>query len=440
MTGERALGWAAAAAIALYLGLAIGASVTKAPFGDEGFYAAPSYTLLTHGYLGVPPTPENGMDRRVYSIPPLFFLTQAVWYRVVSFGVITMRLATVLWGLVLLVAFYAALERVTGQQGLAILAAGLLGADYTFLMSASNGRPDMMSAALGMCAIAVYLRWREQWLGRAVLASQTLVVLSGLTHPVGGFVWAVGLMAVTLGFDGRRVARWRFLALAAIPYLAGASAWGVYILQDPADFKAQFVGIALSMDRGKALHSPLDTLVREFTKRYWGYYGPSPAAPGVSMLRAILPLGYLGGLLCALSIPSLRARPIVRQLAALWGILALALALVDGTKQFPYLVHLVPPQWQCGPAVAYAMVFAGKLYGSGGAGHPADWSGPLPRAVEPIPPNVSTGSGGVTALRPRRQPGHRRLPVRHGLRISGQCAERYSLWLSEQAPAGRDPN
>ena len=342
ITGQKTLRWGAAMAVA-YLALAIGALTTKAPFGDEGFFAAPSYTLLTHGYLGEPGVPDNGMDRHLYSIPPVYFLTQAMWYRVLGLGVFSMRLATVFWGAVLLVAMYAALERATGEKSLALLAAGLVGGDYTFLMNASLGRPDMMSAALGMCAIAIYLRWREQALARALLASHTLLALSGLTHPVGGVLFALGLLAVTLGYDGRRVLRLRYLAVAAVPYVAGAAAWGVYILQDPGDFKAQISAVTLSMDRGKALHSPWDALVQEVTRRYWGYYGPSPNAPGVSVLRALLPFGYLAGLACVLFIPVVRAWPVARRLAALFGVFALGLALVDGTKQLPYLIHLIPP-------------------------------------------------------------------------------------------------
>ena len=128
MTDQQALRWGAAVAIS-YLALAMGAAATKAPFGDEGFYAAPSYTLLAHGYLAVPPMPVDGMDRRVYSIPPVFFLTQAAWYRVVGFGFFSMRLANILWGAVLLVSLYAALERASGEKGLALLAAGLVATD-----------------------------------------------------------------------------------------------------------------------------------------------------------------------------------------------------------------------------------------------------------------------------------------------------------------------
>ena len=93
--GARFRRLAVAAAIA-YLLLAFAVAFTKAPYGDEAFFAAPSYTLITHGYLGCPPMHELGMDRHLYSIPPGFFLTQAAWYRVVGFGVVRMRIGTAL--------------------------------------------------------------------------------------------------------------------------------------------------------------------------------------------------------------------------------------------------------------------------------------------------------------------------------------------------------
>ena len=332
----------AAIALLVFLTLGVALSLTKPPFGDEGYCAAPGYTLITRGYMGLPASMEFGLQRHVYSQPPLYFLNQAVWIAVGGLSVFMARFSSILWGLVLLVSCYFALRKATGAREPAFLAAAVLSADYTFLMGATTARADMMASALGAAAVAVFLCWRERRFAWAVVASHTLMALSGLTHPAGGIVWEAALIAVTLGTDARRAVRPRLLALAIVPYLIGAAGWGIYILQDPASFQAQFLNITLSMDRGRALHSPFSTLLREVTERYWRYYGPTPNAPRVGALRSLLPLGYLGGLVCAFAVPSLRARPVVRNTAALFCLMAFVLAMVDGTKQLPYLLHLIP--------------------------------------------------------------------------------------------------
>ena len=73
----------------------------------------------------------------------------------------------------------------------------------------------------------------------ASLLSQTLVAASGLTHPNGGMLSFLGGLWRVLYFDRRRI-RPAHVAIAAIPYAAGALGWGAYIAQDPGAFVSQY--------------------------------------------------------------------------------------------------------------------------------------------------------------------------------------------------------
>ena len=122
----------------------------------------------------------------------------------------------------------------------ALFMALLLAIDFQFVWYAGVGRMDMMTEALLSSSFASYLWLRETNFTRAVMVSQTLMMLAGMTHPIslGGFV---GLLFLTLYFDARKV-RFHHVALAVLPYAIGGAAWGLFISKDPAMFWDQFHG------------------------------------------------------------------------------------------------------------------------------------------------------------------------------------------------------
>lgn len=328
------------ASVVLYIVLATGTAMTRQPYGDEGELASPAYNLVHRGHLEITQWEWARASHKAYWMPPVYFFAQAAWQSVVGFGVIQSRLGTVLWGVILLFAVGYIVRKLTGNAVLAALVGFALAADYTYLQHAGVARCEIMSAALAILASAVYLLLRERSLAGAVFASHALMTLSGLTHPVGGIMWMPCLLGLQFRLDRRRLV-WRDYFLGALPYVIGASAWGAYILQDPAEFRRQFFGVSLSEHRFAGLADPITALRRELG-RFLGYYGIRPNASPAVRLKVLLPVGYVIGLLGAVVIPAVRKQRFVRACLLLLAAQLFILTFIEGTKQSHYIVDVIP--------------------------------------------------------------------------------------------------
>jgi hypothetical protein len=254
-----------------------------------------------------------------------------------------MRLVSVFWGLILLLAWYFIVLKLSQNRSIALVCMALIACDYMILDTASSGRMDMMSASLGFAAIAAFLLLRERNLLLAILASQTFVVLSGLTHPNGVMAF-LGLIFLTLYFDFRQIG-WKHVAIAFIPYLVGGTAFGLWVLQDPTAFKDQFIDNVLMGGRTKGLTAPLEGFIKEFTKRYphaFGLQANSGGHSGPIYLKSLILIGYITGLLGYIFTKELRRNRNYFALLVVTVIYFTFMALFDGQKETPYLVHIIP--------------------------------------------------------------------------------------------------
>ena len=258
-----------------------------------------------------------------------------------------MRMLSALWGLVAIIAWWLIVYRLSGDRWLALLAASIIALDYTFITGASFGRMDMMCAALSFAGFAAYLVLRQRNFTLAVIVSQTLIVLSGLTHPYG-ILGLAGLVFLTLYFDRKQV-RLRHVAVAAIPYVIGAVCWGLYILQSPELFASQWIGNATAgnnnVGRLDGLLAPWSAIYREITLRYlvaFGMGGHSAGSSSLAKLKIFIFLTYFVGVIGALLTRSIRTPEGFRALLYLTGIYLLILTLVDGQKLSWYLVRVMP--------------------------------------------------------------------------------------------------
>jgi len=335
-------------AILIFLILSIGSALTHRPQIDEGMFASPAYNLATHGHFGTTVLEKEKstltrIDERTYWVMPLFLLTTSASFKILGFSLFNMRLVSVLWGLVLIGAVYFIALKISGSEIAALFALVLAACDYMVLETASSARMDMMSAALGFAAIAVYLGLRERNLWLAVVLSQCLIVIDGLTHP-NAIMAFIGLAFLTLFYDRSRL-NLRIVTAAVVPYLVGGAAFGLWVLQDPAAFKDQFIDNAMMGGRMSGLSSPLANILREFTERYPHAFGLGASSSGHSgpiYLKSLIMLGYLVGVLGFFFIKDIRNSPNYRALMIVTAIYFLILSVIDGQKQTTYLIHIVP--------------------------------------------------------------------------------------------------
>lgn len=327
--------------LAVYATLAVTMTLTKRPWVDEAWFAIPALNLLTRGVLATTNletagTWLAGVDQYTYWITPLHFVTQAGWYSIFGFGVISLRALSMVWGVVALLAVFVIVDRLTRQRRVALLAIGIVATDYTFIRAASDGRMDMMNAALGFAGLASYLLLRSQGLTRAIAVSHGCAMASFLTHP-NGVMPIAALTALTLFLDRSRL-EWRHLLPAALPYVVGLSAWGAYILQAPDLFISQFGGNAAGQPWtgvGGWFASVWNTYAAAYgLQTHW-------AGPAVQ-LRALVLIAYLMGVAGVLATGALRSDRGVRALLLLLGTYFLMLSLMRRATAHDYLVHLVP--------------------------------------------------------------------------------------------------
>lgn len=338
----------AVVAVAAFITLATGSALTHRPQVDEGLFASPARNLATEGHLGTTiletgHTRLTRIEQRTYWVMPLFLINAAAAFKLFGVSLLSMRLVSLFWGLILLASWYFITHRLSANRFTALLCLILLAFDYTVLDTASTARMDMMSASLGFAAMAAYLLLRERSLLLAVPVSQAFVVLSGLTHP-NGIMAFLGVLFLTVFLDFRRF-EWKLVFAGAVPYLIGGGAFGWWIGQDPVAFRDQFIDNAAMSGRMSGFSAPLDGIWREFTVRYPNAFGlgaTSGGHAGPVYLKSLILIGYAVGFLGVLLTPSLRRNRHYFALLVITAIYFLVMSLIDGQKETPYLIHIVP--------------------------------------------------------------------------------------------------
>jgi len=324
---------------------------TTYPWDNEAWFANPALNLVQKGFMGTTilesqGTWMEGMDRHTYWILPLHVLAQAAWYKIFGFSLLTLRWLSIFWGAAILFAWYALMRRLSPAPWIALLTVSLLTLDFHFISIAALGRMDAMCAGLGWAGVAVYVCRRERNPRTALFQGNLLVAASCFTHPCGVLYFAL-LSVLTLYYDRARL-RSKEVLLAAAPYLVGLGAWGVYISQSPAQFWSQFTGnisgIAsefTEIDRWSGLKSPLVAFYGEI-RRYLIAYNWYFATTFWERFQVSILVLYALGIVFALLKPSIRRQPGYRVLLLSGFLFYSLLALFEGLKANPYIVHTLP--------------------------------------------------------------------------------------------------
>jgi uncharacterized membrane protein len=333
--------------------------MTRPPHTDEGHFASAAAAFARDGRLVMPMWTEwiSSLDQRLYACMPLYFVSLGVWFKAVGVGFVRMRLFSLLWGAVMVVAWSTVVGRITMRREGMVLAAMLIGLDYD-IINLSTARYDVMCATLNVLALASYLALRERRLPAAAAAAGTLLAASCLVHPYGAFgIATVGVFALTL--DAGRLLNPRVLLAGAAPFVVALAAWGVYVAKDPAMFRAQFAENASG--RFAAYRAPVAAIVNELRERYLVLYGGlRPGVPVAMRLKLGILAMYAGGIAGCLLIPALRRRAEVRALVAATIVAFLMLVYLESNRWYIYFIHVLPLYAACTAVTATALLDFGR--------------------------------------------------------------------------------
>jgi hypothetical protein len=316
----------------------------RAPWSDEGWFSSPAYNLAYHGHMGttVMDAQAPGLTRiteRTYWVMPLFLAGQGLWYKVAPHTVLGTRAFSIIWTPLALWGLWALLRRLFPDTAVAPLACILLATSFVFMDNAGFGRPDLMCAALGLAGLGAYMELRERSLALALLAANACVAASGLTHP-NGIYHLLALVCLALWLDRGR-ANWKAIGAAVLPYAAFGGVWSIYILQDQQAFMDQMIlnGANGGNGRWTQTWNPALIIWEELRLRYAYAFGL--ATGGLSLLKVLALVAYLGAAALCLGSGELRRMDGVRKLLALTVVYFGAMA-VFNQKLTYYLIHIVP--------------------------------------------------------------------------------------------------
>lgn len=353
-----------AAALLIYLALALALARTKAPWCDEGQYTNSAYNLAFHGRLAsnvIEPSGIffnayfKGIQQRTYIAVPNNLVGLAAWFRLFGFGIFSARCYSIGWGALTLLAVFYIVQKSFPDRRIAMAATFFTAIDFVFLWSTADARMDAAANALAFCSVAVYLHFREQGYAKALLYSQILGAAAVYTHPNSALVVLV-LALLALHFDRSRIVdagRGR-IALALSPYLVFGLLWSTYILKSPGDFRAQFFATVAghNSERLTKIFHPDMALLGEID-RHLGAYCIGGLWGGVMKgWMVVVPLLYLPALLWLLVTSK-------RQTGCSWIFtnymvaMVLGITFLNGFKGYFYLIYVLP---------LYAAVLAAWLF------------------------------------------------------------------------------
>ncbi len=335
---------------ALFTVFALALLFTKRPWVDEAWFTGPALDLASRGKFGTllldpsgshlrlykPDAFLKGIGERTYWVMPLHLLQLAAWGKAFGFSVFSMRMPSVLWGWVALASVGSIIRRLYDGRGAALIGAAVLAVDFGFVNGAADVRMDMTCTALGLAALAVYLAYREVDFSKAVICAHALAAAAVFTHPNGVYASASLLLAM-VWFDSHRV-RPLTVVLMASPYALFAALWGIYCLQAPADFAAQFS--ANTAARGSDTLAPWRGIWRELDGRFRNHFWPEGG--GAGKLKIIGLLVYLASFATLISTEKLRRRSGCRFLVSLTLLQFLCLSLLASFKSTYYIIYILP--------------------------------------------------------------------------------------------------
>lgn len=325
--------------LVIYIVLAVLLANVRPPQSDEGHFAEGAMEIATTGRLITPTWTEwlPTLNRHVYAAMPLYFVSLAAWFRIFGIGMLSMRYFGVLWGTVMVFAYFVVVRKIIRDRYTGLLALLLMVFNYD-LINLTTARYDGMAAALSVSGLAAYATLRERHLSLALLSANAFIAAAAMTHPYGALGFGY-LLVLFLVLDRKRFQP-SYLAVAVSPYVIALVSWGWYISQDVAMFKSQFLSNA-QPHKTSLLH-PLSLLISELHERYWVLFAGMRTGVPVYMRLKLGLLGlYLLSFIAAALTPAIRRNKATCALITCTAVGFLALTIGEGSRLYNYLVYVI---------------------------------------------------------------------------------------------------
>jgi len=339
-------------AFAIGLVLFVLSALTKAPHVDEGDLGSAALSLLDNGHFAFPMAYYYLANARTeYLLPPFYFGTLAGWFEIVGRSYAAYRLFHACFWILLVAAWTQVSSRISRTTSAVVIAALLLALNYD-LINLGISRYDIVCAALNAAALAAYLRLRATRFTLAVVASNTFLALSAITHPNAMFGLLGCAMLVIGSGDWRRI-KLRHVALGLLPYAVAFGAWALIIDGRWSLFIEQMTYGARS--KRVDLGSPFAVLADDIRVRWIELFsGWRSGVPVVMRAKSIFPLLWLVAAARLLFYPRGDAVETgLRRALALFSLAsAVLLAFTDTLHLQIYVVNVVP---QCTAVLAIAL-------------------------------------------------------------------------------------
>ncbi len=214
---------------------------------DEEWYGVPGLTVAREGIPRVPycrareeGSVFNGAEQILFAQPPLSFYVQSPFFAVLPPGYGAARVSSLAAACLAIVLVFAIGRHLTGDDRVALIAAGLFSFSRLLFFPAISSRPDMLCGTLGLVAIWCTSRLAAKPLLSAVTSGIALG-LAGLTHPFAiVFAAQVGVWhLIRSGTLTQRCLRCSLLIVAAaLTFML----WLPLIAMSSDLFREQFVG------------------------------------------------------------------------------------------------------------------------------------------------------------------------------------------------------
>lgn len=172
--------------------------LTKDPvvFPDETSFAMISLNLVEKELFSITAfssqLPAIQREDFVYH-GPIYYWLLAVVFKIFGFGLLSLRLTSVMMGLGVVISVYWLARELGIKSRLAWLPGLLLSTDYYFLRTSRFGRPEILIALLGVLSLIVYLKLHLNQSWQNYLSLGVLLALGILSHLALGWLIPIAI-------------------------------------------------------------------------------------------------------------------------------------------------------------------------------------------------------------------------------------------------------